>query len=553
MFMTTLKNIKRTLPFILTLGLLSFASCDNEDKAGKDIPSADFSISPGREEVEGKVQFTNTSYGGSGNYTFAWEFGDRTTSTDENPTHAYEEKGIYIVSLEITDSNGKSNICQKTIEIISRPVQVGDLSLKWVSSTPLSKLVSTSGALSRDEKFIYINSNDHVLRCYDTTDGIQKWEFNMLDPTFGAAATGNSSMTPSVDTDGTIYVGTGSSGNGKLFAITPNGTKKWFTFNHANEGFWNNGAASKPSLGYGTATFDDRYVYCGNNGTIGSLIAVDRSTGKRTAYLADSNNKGPAGGVLIGPVVSKQGMMFMLGGWGMHGAERSKMGKGDNKAVLWNWKVFGQQTCNSSMAVDNDGKVYGIICVASKTTVFCVNSSGNILWQKQIENTTAQDQGGVVIGTDGTIYASLKEDGDLSGGIIALSPTDGTIKWHYELQESISGTPAIDASGHILFGTENGVFYILEPDGSDAISILDVAGAVANSEDSNASQWQPTKGKFWSSPVIGNDGTIYIAMTNTLNENQSRMVALTSQHVTGPAPSVWPMKGRDAQHTSTVK
>ena len=156
-------------------------------------------------------------------------------------------------------------------------------------------------------------------------------------------------------------------------------------------------------------------------------------------------------------------------------------------------------------------------------------------------------------GTDGTVYASLKATGDLPGGIIALSPNNGEIKWQYESPESVSGTPAIDADGHILFGTEKGNFYILDSNSRDIVAALDVAGAITNSHSPYASEWLPTQGKFWSSPIIGNDGTIYIAITNVENEKQSLMVALTSGLVSGPATSAWPMKGKDPQHTSTIK
>lgn len=59
----------------------------------------------------------------------------------------------------------------------------------------------------------------------------------MTDPSWGAQATGGSNMTPSVDTDGTIYIGTGDGSNGKLFAINPDGNKKWITFNDPTTGF----------------------------------------------------------------------------------------------------------------------------------------------------------------------------------------------------------------------------------------------------------------------------------------------------------------------------
>ena len=142
MCMTTIKNKVRICPFIYIVCLLLFAACSNE---------------------EGEIQFTNASYGGSGNFTYVWDFGDGTTSTEENPKHVYNEKGIFVVSLTITDSSGRSNLYRKTIEITDKVVEKGDLTLLWTSSTHLAKLVSNSAALSPDEKTVYINSNYIVM------------------------------------------------------------------------------------------------------------------------------------------------------------------------------------------------------------------------------------------------------------------------------------------------------------------------------------------------------------------------------------------------------
>lgn len=102
------------------------------------------------------------------------------------------------------------------------------------------------------------------------------------------------------------------------------------------------------------------------------------------------------------------------------------------------------------MAIDNEGNVYGMIYTSDlTTTIYSVASDGSVRWTTPIENTGKQDQGGVVIGTDGTVYASLKSQGDMPGGIVALS-AGGTIKWQYEISESVSSTPVIDKDGHIL-------------------------------------------------------------------------------------------------------
>lgn len=50
------------------------------------------------------VHFNNTSFSGGVGMTFSWDFGDGTHSTLTNPTHYYNNNGIYIVTLAVTDT-----------------------------------------------------------------------------------------------------------------------------------------------------------------------------------------------------------------------------------------------------------------------------------------------------------------------------------------------------------------------------------------------------------------------------------------------------------------
>lgn len=47
----------------------------------------------------------NLSSGGSGNFTFDWNFGDGTSSTEAYPTHTYAGNGPYLLCLTIVDNN----------------------------------------------------------------------------------------------------------------------------------------------------------------------------------------------------------------------------------------------------------------------------------------------------------------------------------------------------------------------------------------------------------------------------------------------------------------
>lgn len=56
-------------------------------------------------KVTDAVQFTNTS-SGPGTLSYTWNFGDGNNSTQKNPSHAFNKKGIYTVSLTVKNGEG---------------------------------------------------------------------------------------------------------------------------------------------------------------------------------------------------------------------------------------------------------------------------------------------------------------------------------------------------------------------------------------------------------------------------------------------------------------
>jgi hypothetical protein len=57
-----------------------------------------------RDSIVNGIQFSNAP--GSGAATFAWDFGDGSTSTSSNPSHTYAAEGTYYVCLTVTDTVG---------------------------------------------------------------------------------------------------------------------------------------------------------------------------------------------------------------------------------------------------------------------------------------------------------------------------------------------------------------------------------------------------------------------------------------------------------------
>jgi PKD repeat protein len=94
--------------FTVTLTVRNAYGSDSETKAGfvtaGGKPSADFTADERRGVKPFTVKFTDLS---TGNPTsWSWDFGDGTTSTEQNPVHVYQQEGVYDVSLTVTNSYG---------------------------------------------------------------------------------------------------------------------------------------------------------------------------------------------------------------------------------------------------------------------------------------------------------------------------------------------------------------------------------------------------------------------------------------------------------------
>jgi|GEM_PF-6828948 len=64
-----------------------------------------------------KVNFDSTVTGGSGIYTYKWEFGDAITSASADPIHTYKNNGNYVARLYVTDSLGNSGMASVLITV----------------------------------------------------------------------------------------------------------------------------------------------------------------------------------------------------------------------------------------------------------------------------------------------------------------------------------------------------------------------------------------------------------------------------------------------------
>jgi len=64
------------------------------------------------------------------------------------------------------------------------------------------------------------------------------------------------------------------------------------------------------------------------------------------------------------------------------------------------------------------------------------------------------------VGSDSTVYV-----GSMDQSLYALNP-DGSLKWNYQTNHSISSSPAVGKDGTVYVGSWDNKVYALNPDGS---------------------------------------------------------------------------------------
>ena len=121
---------------------------------GEEEPIADFSANKTTVAINETVSFSDES--SFAPTSWAWDFGDGTTSTEQNPTHSYAEVGTYTVQLTVENENGSDTeikedyiTVEQGIVCISDPCPIEtdndftETSIPYYTSQPMSYQVNT--------------------------------------------------------------------------------------------------------------------------------------------------------------------------------------------------------------------------------------------------------------------------------------------------------------------------------------------------------------------------------------------------------------------------
>ncbi|HEV7780670.1 MAG TPA: PKD domain-containing protein [Chitinophagaceae bacterium] len=108
--------MKKFSLFTLAAGLLLFTGCNQKDPVPP-ATDANFSISGFQNPLPTSLNFLNTSTNAT---SYLWDFGDGSTSTQSNPTHAYTLAGTYLLQLTATGPTGSETACKLvTLETVT--------------------------------------------------------------------------------------------------------------------------------------------------------------------------------------------------------------------------------------------------------------------------------------------------------------------------------------------------------------------------------------------------------------------------------------------------
>ncbi len=512
--------------YILTIGILLFSSCKNDDTVYNTAAKATFEYAENTYMIGDAIQFTDKSVPSEGNTIVAWDwkFGDsdESKSIEQNPSHTYSASGTFTITLTVTDNNGLKAQASKDITILD-PDKL--INITWQSPL-LGAIESTvSPALSADGKTVYAiadqsadNAYDVQLKAYDATSGSVKWSFNVNDALAARNSGGGVRLiyaSPTVGANGDIYVvardlkNSGTARKSFLFAISSDGSLHWaYAF------------GIDANLNYVTPAVDaNGYIYIGHTTNSPYAVTVlNPSDGSLVKQISV-----PVG-ITSGLSVSKNGeVYFCSSSAGLYSYDI------ESASQKFNYNPYSGVNCN--IALDSDGTIYTVGKTSAGGAVCATNPDGSEKWKFELPSPV--NYGGVIIGEDGTIYAtggSVIADQE-TGGIVALDK-DGNLKWHFATAENVTNcVPMVDNRGYIHFVTDDAVYYIVKPDGTAYASLK--IGEKSNS-----------------SPVMNADGNVLLSVET---EAGVSAVLNLSTGASSPANSAWPMKSQNWQRTGLQK
>ena len=359
------------------------------------------------------------------------------------------------------------------------------------------------------------------------------WPFTTLS----TSTAGNIISSPAVAPDGTVYIGvsvgsaTSASPSGRLFALNPNGSKK---FTEITVPEW---VDATPAIGA------DGTIYFGC--WDGNLYAHRSDGTRRWAFKAGSF-------IASSPAIGPDGTIYV-------GAGSNLVAVNPDGTLKWSFPAG--DWIDSSPAVGPDGTIY----VGSwDDLLYAVRPDGSERWSYA---TAGNISSSPALAADGTIYVGSRD------ALVHAVNANGTARWTFDTRDVIDGSPVLSPTGVIYIATTGGRVHALNRDGTErwrypaasqpalnaifstpavrADGAIVFAGSVSNTSHflhalrpDGTLLWRTAMGDFSdSSPVVTTDGIIYVGCADkriyAFNSTASASVADWSQFRREPLRTGW--------------
>lgn len=376
----------------------------------------------------------------------SWDFGDGTTSGENNPVHAFTTTGTYTVAVTVTYVNN-------TTESGSLTVTVGNY--KWNSVDlnfgGLTGYVKTSNPVfSPDGKTMYIPTSTPAghLFAIDVVSGEFKWVFAISQITYGGAAL--------VAPDGTIYQCVRNATINNVYAINPNGTQKWAIKLDAAIGAFP--ALSADGVLYCLTNKSTLYALDASSGAIKWQQSLDGATGSAVA-IDKAGNVYAGTSAAIYSFKSNKEQNWKLEE--VNVTEQATFALKDQVlyATLKNGGLVAVDMTNGTKKwtypttkgdayfpiADKNGNVY--FTEKGSQTVHAVNASGSKIWEKNVGNNL--NYSGGALSTDGILYIGTQSNNKVLG----LDITNGNIVFEETVGQQVMAAVSIGPDRRLYCGT----------------------------------------------------------------------------------------------------
>ena len=376
----------------------------------------------------------------------SWDFGDGTTSGENNPVHAFATTGTYTVAVTVTYVNN-------TTESGSLTVTVGNY--KWNSVDlnfgGLTGYVKTSNPVfSPDGKTMYIPTSTPAghLFAIDVVSGEFKWVFAISQITYGGGAL--------VAPDGTIYQCVRNATINNVYAINPNGTQKWAVKLDAAIGAFP--ALSADGVLYCLTNKSTLYALDASSGAIKWQQSLDGATGSAVAIDKAGNVYAGTSAAIYSFKPNKEQNWKLEE---VNVTEQATFALKDQVlyATLKNGGLVAVDMTNGTKKwtypttkgdayfpiADKNGNVY--FTEKGSQTVHAVNASGSKIWEKNVGNNL--NYSGGALSTDGILYIGTQSNNKVLG----LDITNGNIVSEETVGQQVMAAVSIGPDRRLYCGT----------------------------------------------------------------------------------------------------